>query len=68
MIASHMTWLHAEAENMIENECKRDLSLLYPLLRPLPVGLTPLVQKLTEHITQQGLKAIGNIQGENVRQ
>ncbi|XP_076183973.1 cullin 2 [Ptiloglossa arizonensis] len=66
MIASHMTWLHAEAENMIENECKRDLSLLYPLLRPLPVGLTPLVQKLTEHITQQGLKAIGNIQGENV--
>ncbi|XP_043260873.1 cullin-2 [Colletes gigas] len=66
MIATYVTWLHTEAENMIENERRRDLSLLYPLLKPLPVGLTPLVQKVTEHITQQGLKAIGNLQGENV--
>ncbi|XP_053983774.1 cullin-2 [Hylaeus anthracinus] len=66
MIATYVTWLHTEAENMIENECRRDLSLLYPLLRPLPAGLTPLVRKITEHITQQGLKAIGSLQGENV--
>ncbi|XP_031832846.1 cullin 2 [Nomia melanderi] len=66
MIATYMTWLHTEAESMIQNERKSDLSLLYPLLRPLPGGLTPVVQKLTEHITAQGLKAIGNLQGENV--
>lgn len=52
---------------MIEYERKRDLSLLYPLLRPLPSGLTTLVQKFTEHITQQGLQAISSLQGENVR-
>ncbi|KAG7210335.1 hypothetical protein KM043_011873 [Ampulex compressa] len=66
MIAVHVSWLHAEAENMIENERRRDLSLQYALLRPLPFGLAPLVQKLTQHITQQGLQAIGPLQGENV--
>lgn len=67
MIATHIAWLHAEAESMIENERRRDLSLLYPLLRPIPSGLTPLLQKFTQHITQQGLQAIGSLQGENVR-
>lgn len=52
---------------MIDNERKRDLILLYPLLRPLPSGLAVLVQKFTQHITQQGLQAIGSLQGENVR-
>ncbi|XP_015111572.1 cullin-2 [Diachasma alloeum] len=66
MVAAHVLWLHAEAESMIENERKKDLALLYMLLRPLPSGLTPLVQKLTQHITQQGLNAIGPLQGENV--
>lgn len=66
MIAVHRTWLYSEAETMIEQERKRDLALLYPLLWPLPSGLVPLVQKLTQHITQQGLQAIGPLQGENV--
>ncbi|KAL6444005.1 hypothetical protein ACFW04_001751 [Cataglyphis niger] len=66
MVDAQADWLHAEAENMIKNESKRDLALLYPLLRPLPGGLDPLVQKLTRHITQQGLQAIGPLQGENV--
>lgn len=66
MVAAQANWLHTEAKTMIENERRRDLSLLYPLLRPLPSGLTPLVQKLTQHITQQGLQAIGPLQGENV--
>lgn len=66
MVDAQAEWLHAEAENMIKNESKRDLALLYPLLRPLPGGLDPLVQKLTRHITQQGLQAIGPLQGENV--
>ncbi|XP_033335780.2 cullin 2 [Megalopta genalis] len=66
MIATCVSWLHTEAESMIVNESRRDLSLLYPLLRSLPDGLTPIVQKLTEHIIQQGLKAIENLQGENV--
>ncbi|KAK2577246.1 hypothetical protein KPH14_003390 [Odynerus spinipes] len=66
MVAAHLAWLHAEAEAMIENERRWDLSLLYALLRPLPSGLAPLVQKFTQHITQQGLQAIGPLQGENV--
>lgn len=67
MIATHVAWFHWEGQRMIEYERKRDLSLLYPLLRPLPSGLTTLVQKFTEHITQQGLQAISSLQGENVR-
>ena len=67
MIATHVAWLHTEAEIMIENEHRRNLSLLYPLLMPIPSGLAPLVQKLTQHITQQGMQAIGSLQGDNVR-
>ncbi|XP_014471950.1 PREDICTED: cullin-2 [Dinoponera quadriceps] len=66
MVNAQASWLHTEAKIMIENERRRDLSLLYPLLKPLPSGLSPLVQKLTQHITQQGLQAIGPLQGENV--
>lgn len=66
MVAAQAHWLYAEADTMIKNESKRDLALLYPLLKPLSGGLDPLVQKLTRHITQQGLQAIGPLQGENV--
>ncbi|KAK0166523.1 hypothetical protein PV328_004935 [Microctonus aethiopoides] len=66
MVTAHVAWLHTEAELMIEKERKRDLSLLYPLLRPLPGALTPLIQKIISHITLQGLNAIGNLQGDNV--
>lgn len=65
MVAAHVTWLHAEGELMIEQESKRDLSLLYPLLKTLTNGLGPLIQKLTQHITQKGLEAIGTLQSEN---
>ncbi|KAF7995688.1 hypothetical protein HCN44_006795 [Aphidius gifuensis] len=65
MVAAHVVWLHAEAELMIEQERKRDLSLLYPLLKTLTNGLGPLVQKLTKHITQKGLEAIGTLQSDN---
>ncbi|EZA48756.1 hypothetical protein DMN91_005219 [Ooceraea biroi] len=66
MVAAQADWLHTEAEIMIKEESRRDLALLYPLLRPLPGGLDPLVQKFTRHVTQQGLQAIGPLQGENV--
>lgn len=66
MIATHLELLHTEGKSMIENERRRDLSLLYPLLRPLPLGLPVLVQKVTQHITQQGLQAISSLQGENI--
>lgn len=66
MVAAHVKLLHTEAEMMIKNESRRDLALLYPLLRSLPGGLDPLVQHLTDHIKQQGLQAIEPLQGENV--
>lgn len=66
MIAAQASWLHTEAEAMIKTENIRGLALLYPLLKPLPGGLDPLIQKLTQHIIQQGLNAIGSLQGENV--
>ncbi|OAD55361.1 Cullin-2 [Eufriesea mexicana] len=60
MIAAHIAWLHSEGKNMIDNERKGDLSLLYSLLKPLPS------EKFTQHVTQQGLQAIGSLQGENI--
>ena len=66
MVAAHVAWLHTEVDAMVENERRKDLSLIYPLLRPLPSGLQHLVQKFTEHITNEGLQAIGSLQGENV--
>lgn len=66
MITAHLAWLHAEAEAMIENERRWDLTLLYSLLRTLPYGLAPLIRKFMEHITQQGLQAITPLQGENI--
>jgi cullin 2 len=66
MVAAHVAWLHTEVDAMVENERRKDLSLIYPLLRPLPTGLAHLVHKLTQHITNEGLQAIGSLQGENV--
>ncbi|OXU21148.1 hypothetical protein TSAR_003099 [Trichomalopsis sarcophagae] len=66
MVAAHVAWLHTEVDAMVENERRKDLALIYPLLRPLPSGLAHLVQKLTEHITNEGLQAIGSLHGENV--
>lgn len=66
MIAVHATWLHTESQAMITSERKKDLFLIYPLLKPLASGISLLAQKFTEHVTQQGIQAIGPLQGENV--
>lgn len=66
MVAAHVAWLYTEVDAMVKNERRKDLSLIYPLLRPIPSGLIHLAQKLTEHITNEGLQAIGSLQGENV--
>ncbi|KAJ8679584.1 hypothetical protein QAD02_015371 [Eretmocerus hayati] len=66
MVAAVVSWLHTEADGMVEHERRKDLALIYPLLRPLPSGLSHLVKKLTEHIKHEGLQAIGSLQGENI--
>lgn len=66
MVAAHVGWLQTEVDAMVEHEKRKDLSLIYPLLRPLPSGLAHLVRKLTEHITNEGLGAIESIHGDNV--
>ncbi|XP_014214129.1 cullin-2 [Copidosoma floridanum] len=66
MVAAHVTWLDTEVDAMVQHERRKDLALIYPLLRPLPGGLSHLIQKLTAHVTNEGLQAIGSLQGENV--
>ncbi|XP_058810413.1 cullin-2-like [Phymastichus coffea] len=66
MVAAHVAWLHTEVDAMVEHERRKDLSLIYPLLRPLPSGLAHLVRKLTQHVTNEGLQAIGSLHGDNV--
>lgn len=66
MVAKPVAWLHTEVDAMVENERKKDLALIYPLLRPLPSGLAHFVQKFTDHITREGLRAINSSQADNV--
>ncbi|KAL7296446.1 cullin-2 [Trichogramma pretiosum] len=66
MVAAHVEWLHTEVDDMIKNERRKDLSLIYTLLKPLPSGLIHLVDKLADHIADEGIKVIGLLNGDNI--
>ena len=40
---------------------------MYKLLKPIPNGLTQLVEEVQSHITNIGLEAVKGLKGDNVR-
>ncbi|XP_071057116.1 cullin-2 isoform X2 [Onthophagus taurus] len=66
MVAEHLVFLYSECTSMVEAEQAQDLSNMYSLLKSVPNGLNVLVEIVLNHIKNQGLAAILNLQGENV--
>lgn len=66
MVAEHLAFLHGECRTMVRQERRRDLALVYPLLRSVRDGLGVLVAELTEHVQQRGLEAVTCLRGDNV--
>ncbi|XP_071505622.1 cullin-2-like [Diadema antillarum] len=66
MVADHMALLHAECRTMVRNEQRQDLSRMYELLKPIPNGLSIMVQELEAHIVDSGRQAIAGLHGDNI--
>lgn len=65
MVAEHLSFLYSECSAMVQNERRKDLANMYPLLKSVSNGVSVLVETVLEHIRQQGLQAIGNLRGDN---
>ncbi|XP_046984562.1 cullin-2 [Schistocerca americana] len=66
MVEEHLPFLHSECKAMVQQERRRDLSLMYPLLRSVQGGVAVLIKEVLEHIKQQGLEAITGLRGDNI--
>ncbi|XP_030747563.1 cullin-2 [Sitophilus oryzae] len=66
MVAEHLQFLYSECNNMVKYEKKNDLSNMYDLLKSVPNALVVLVDTVFDHIKNQGLSAIHNLQGESI--
>jgi len=66
MVADHLVAIHNECPNMVQQELQQDLRNAFALLKSIPSGLSVLVTNVMEHIKQQGLRAVGNLSGDNV--
>ncbi|XP_076257088.1 cullin 2 isoform X1 [Rhynchophorus ferrugineus] len=66
MIAEHLQFLYSECQNMVKFEQRKDLSNMYDLLKTVPNALVSLVDTVFDHIKNQGLAAIHNLQGDSV--
>ncbi|KAL1502791.1 hypothetical protein ABEB36_007887 [Hypothenemus hampei] len=66
MVAEHLQFLYSECQNMVKYEKKKDLSNMYDLLKSVPNALIVLVDTVFDHIKNQGLSAIHNLQGDSV--
>lgn len=55
LIAEHLPRLQAACCEMVRKEDSKGLAIAYPLLRPIPAGITCLRDELGEQIKQQGL-------------
>jgi cullin 2 len=66
MVADHLTFLHGECKAMVQEERRKDLSNMYPLLRSVKDGIGVLITKLHEHIKTQGLETVRGLKGDNV--
>ena len=66
MVADHLAFLHGECKAMVQQERRKDLSNMYPLLRSVKDGIGVLITELLEHIKSQGLEAVTGLRGDNV--
>lgn len=66
MVAEHLQFLYSECQNMVKYEKKKDLSNMYDLLKSVPNALVALVDTVFDHIKNQGLSAIHNLQGDSI--
>ncbi|XP_066149057.1 cullin-2 isoform X1 [Euwallacea fornicatus] len=66
MVAEHLQFLYSECQNMVKYEQKMDLSNMYDLLKSVPNALVALVDTVFDHIKNQGLAAIHNLQGDSI--
>lgn len=51
-----MTFLYSECLSMVQNEKRKDLANMYPLLKSVPNGISVLVDTVYDHIRNQGLQ------------
>lgn len=66
MVAEHLQFLYSECSNMVQQERRKDLSNMYDLLKSVQNAIVVLVDNVLDYIKNQGLTAIGNLQGENI--
>jgi len=64
LVADHLSVLHAECRSMVEADNRKDLGLMYTLLKPLPSGLNILAETLEQHIKKDGLESVRNLKPE----
>lgn len=67
LVEQHLTVLQGEAAKFVAEERTEDLANMYSLLKPVQLGLKPLVACVQEHIKKQGLQAVHQLGGDNVR-
>lgn len=65
MVAEHLHFLYSECNSMVQEERRKDLANMYPLLKSVSNGVSVLVETVLDHIRNQGLKAISNLRGDN---
>lgn len=59
MVAEHLQFLYSECTTMVQEERRKDLANMYPLLKSVSNGVTVLVDTVLDHIKSQGLQVCG---------
>ncbi|XP_061522702.1 cullin-2 isoform X2 [Phycodurus eques] len=65
MVADHLQFLHAECQNIIQQEKRDDMANMYTLLRAVSNGLPHMIQELQVHINNEGIRGTSNLSLEN---
>ncbi|CAG0919494.1 unnamed protein product [Notodromas monacha] len=66
LVGAHLELFHSECPAMIQQDRRKDLSMLYNLLKPIRGALHPVAQELRIHIESAGLDSIKGLQGDGV--
>uniref|UniRef100_A0A3P8VWD4 Cullin 2 n=1 Tax=Cynoglossus semilaevis TaxID=244447 RepID=A0A3P8VWD4_CYNSE len=66
MVADHLQFLHGECQNIIRQERREDMAIMYTLLRAVSNGLPHMIQELQVHIHNEGIRGTSNLSLENM--